>query len=73
MESNPITDQLNHSIDLYAALVCTDQASTLATQAGVLQPGPHVLVWVDDQGPDHQDPLPVLHDPLATLETHTKQ
>lgn len=28
--------------------ICTDQASALATEAGVLQPSPHVFVGVDD-------------------------
>jgi len=51
---------------------CTDQAPAPAAQAGILQPGPHVLVGADDQRSDHQDPLPVLDDALTTLwgETH---
>lgn len=47
---------------------CTDQASTFATEAGILQPSPHVLVGADDKRSDHQDPLPVLYDTLTTLE-----
>lgn len=53
----------------------TDQASAPATEAGVLQPSPHVLVGADDQRPDHEDPLPVLYDTLTTLKekTHKKE
>lgn len=47
---------------------CTDQASALATEAGILQPSPHVLMGADDERSDHQDPLPVLYDALTTLE-----
>lgn len=43
------------------------QTSTLSTQAGILQPGPHVLVGIDDQRSHHKDPLPVLHYSLAAL------
>lgn len=50
---------------------CTDQASAPAAEAGVLQPGPHVLVGADDERSDHQDPLPVLNDALTTLEENT--
>lgn len=45
------------------------QTSTLSTQAGILQPRPHVLVGIDDQRTHHQDPLPVLHYPLTALHT----
>lgn len=44
------------------------QPATLATQAGILEPGPHVLVRADHEGAHHQDFLPVLHDPLAALK-----
>lgn len=45
------------------------QTATLSTQAGILQPCPHVLVGIDDQRTHHQDPLPVLHYSLAALHT----
>lgn len=34
---------------LLPSIKCTDQASAFATEAGVLQPSPHVLVGADDQ------------------------
>lgn len=46
----------------------THQPATLATQAGILEPGPHVLVGADHERAHHQDFLPVLHDALAALE-----
>lgn len=46
----------------------THQSAALATQAGVLEPGSHVLVRADHQGPDHEDLLPVLYNTLAALE-----
>ena len=45
----------------------TYQPATLATQACVLEPGPHVLVRADDEWPHHEDFLPVLHNTLAAL------
>lgn len=46
----------------------THQPAALATQAGILKPGPHVLVGADNERAHHQDLLPVLHDALAALE-----
>lgn len=45
----------------------THQPTALPTQAGILEPGPHVLVRADHQRPHHEDFLPVFHDALAAL------
>ncbi len=39
----------------------------LAAERGVLEPGALVLSRLQHQAPHLQDPLPVLHHPLATL------
>lgn len=49
------------------------QSSALPAEAGILQPCPHVFMWTDDQRAHHQDPLPVLHDSLAALETQNRK
>lgn len=56
------------SLPSHLVVGATHQPSTLATQACVLEPGPHVLMRVDHKRPHHQNLLPVLHNTLAALE-----
>lgn len=62
-----------HVAALFFSEKYTDQAPALSTQAGVLEPSPHVFVGTDDQRSDHQDPLPVLDDALTALCERTER
>ena len=45
----------------------------LAAQRGELEPGPLVVGRVEDERPDLQDPLPILHQPLAALSVRAQK
>merc|ERR1719318_889316 len=57
-----------HPQDGHQGLVAQLQPVGFPAQAGVLQPGALVVSGLQHQGPHLQDPLPVLHHPLAPLQ-----